>query len=399
MMRRQYRPIGPLNVESDRGEHPSCPEAIDCMIVNRTDEQEFFRVTTARFLAERAPVAVLRELRDDLLGFDPRYWREGASLGWTSLLAPSLGGGSLTDAGVVDLTLVAGEFGAHAAPGPLASTNLAAAALNDTGLHADVLTDLVAGETIVSWCGIWFDPDGTPETSVELQTDGSDIIVSGVASPVEAAEPATHLLVTARGDDGVSQLLVPTASAGVEMKPLQSIDLTRRFWRVRFNNVRVPRDVLVGDLGQATKAVERQIQLGFVIASAEMVGAMQAAFDMTVEWAFDRYSFGRPLASYQALKHRFADMKSWLEASHAIADAAASATDSNDPDAAELASAAMVFVADYGSELLQECVQMHGGIGLTFEHDMHLFLRRHTLNRGLHGTSAQHRQRLASVAT
>ena len=120
---------------------------------------------------------------------------------------------------------------------------------------------------------------------------------------------------------------------------------------------------------------------------------------MTVEWAFDRYSFGRPLASYQALKHRFADMKSWLEASHAIADAAASATDSGDPDAAELASAAMAFIADYGSELLQECVQMHGGIGLTFEHDLHLFLRRHTLDRGLHGTSAQHRQRLASLAT
>ena len=369
------------------------------MIVNPTDEQEFFRETTKKFLAERTPVAVLRQLREDSCGFDPGYWREGANLGWTSLLAPVLGGGSLTDDGVVDLTLIAGEFGRHAAPGPLASANLAAAALNDAESHAGVLTDLVTGEAIVSWCGIWFRQDGRAETSVQLEVDGSDIILNGVASPVEAAEPATHLLVTVRGADGLSQLLVATDAVGVTKKPLQSVDLTRRFWRVRFENVRLSRDALVGGEGQAARAVERQIHLGFIIASAEMVGAMQAAFDMTVEWAFDRYSFGRPLASYQALKHRFADMKSWLESSHAIADAAASATDAGDPDAAELASAAMVFVADYGSELLQECVQMHGGIGLTFEHDLHLFLRRHTLDRGLHGTSAQHRQRLASLAT
>ena len=271
------------------------------MIVNPTDEQEFFRETTARFLAERTPVAALRQLRDDSFGFDPQYWREGANLGWTSLLAPVLGGGSLTDDGVVDLTLIAGEFGGHAAPGPLASTNLAAAALNDAESHTGILADLVAGESIVSWCGIWFRQDGGPETSVQLQADGSDIVLNGVASPVEAAEPATHLLVTARGDDGLSQLLVPTDAAGVKKRPLQSVDLTRRFWRVRFENVRISRDAVVGGQGQAARAVERQVHLGFIIASAEMVGAMQAAFDMTVEWAFDRYSFGRPLASYHSL--------------------------------------------------------------------------------------------------
>ena len=219
------------------------------MIVDPTDEQKFFRETTARFLAERTPVVVLRKLRDDPLGFDPQYWREGANLGWTSLLAPVLGGGSLTDEGVVDLTLIAGEFGGHAAPGPLASTNLAAVALNDAESHTGVLADLVAGEAIVSWCGIWFRQDGEPETSVHLQVDGSDIIVNGVASPVEAAEPATHLLVTARGDDGLSQLLVPTDAEGVKRKPLQSVDLTRRFWRVRFENVRLSREALVGGQG------------------------------------------------------------------------------------------------------------------------------------------------------
>ena len=134
------------------------------------------------------------------------------------------------------------------------------------------------------------------------------------------------------------------------------------------------------------------------MANAETVGAMQFALDMTLEWAFDRYSFGRPLASYQELKHRFADMKTWLEAGHAISDAAAGAVSAGAPEAAELASAAKAFLGQYGTELLQDCVQMHGGIGLTFEHDIHFFLRRVALDRTLHGTPAQHRARIASIA-
>ena len=123
----------------------------------------------------------------------------------------------------------------------------------------------------------------------------------------------------------------------------------------------------------------------------------QAAFEMTVEWGFDRYSFGRPLASYQALKHRFASMKTWLEASHAISDEAAVATASGAADAPLLVSAAKAYVGDFGLELAQECVQMHGGIGVTFEHDLHLFLRRVTVNRALFGTPADHRRRLAQL--
>jgi alkylation response protein AidB-like acyl-CoA dehydrogenase len=112
---------------------------------------------------------------------------------------------------------------------------------------------------------------------------------------------------------------------------------------------------------------------------------------------FDRYSFGRPLASYQELKHRFADMKTWLEAGHAISDRAAEAVSSGSADAGELVSAAKAFIGAYGSELVQDCVQIHGGIGLTFEHDIHLFLRRVTVNRALFGTPSQHRQRITTI--
>jgi alkylation response protein AidB-like acyl-CoA dehydrogenase len=178
---------------------------------------------------------------------------------------------------------------------------------------------------------------------------------------------------------------------------MRTVDMTRRFSIVTFDDVRVPADAVVGPTGQVRELIDRQVQVALVTANAESVGAMQAVFDMAFEWAFDRYSFGRPLASYQELKHRFADMKSWLEAGHAISDAAAAAVDARSPAANELVSVAKAFIGAYGAELVQDCVQIHGGIGITFDHDLHLFLRRVTLNRALYGTPADHRQRIATM--
>jgi alkylation response protein AidB-like acyl-CoA dehydrogenase len=177
---------------------------------------------------------------------------------------------------------------------------------------------------------------------------------------------------------------------------MRTVELTRRFSVVTFDDVRVPDDA-VGTAGEATADVDRQLQHFVVLLDAESVGAMQAGFDITVEWAFDRYTFGRPLASYQALKHRFADMLSWLEASHAISALSCTAVQERRDDAAELVSTAKAYIGQYGAELLQDCVQLHGGIGVTFEHDLHLFLRRVTVDRALAGTPAEHRQRIAQL--
>ena len=117
-------------------------------------------------------------------------------------------------------------------------------------------------------------------------------------------------------------------------------------------------------------------------------------FEFTVQWAFDRYSFGRPLASYQALKHRFADMRLWLEASFATA-AAAARRPRRGPDAAELASVAKAYIGERATDLIQDCVQLHGGIGVTWEHDLHLYLRRATVDRVLWGPPAEHRRLIA----
>jgi len=232
---------------------------------------------------------------------------------------------------------------------------------------------------------------------VEVRVDGDDVVLDGVKRPVEAAMEADAFLVTGRTDGGLTQVLVPAATPGVAVTPLHTVDLTRRCGTVTLSGVRVPATAVVGPVGGAAEQVERQVQIAAVLCAAETTGAMEAAFAMTVEYAFARYSFGRPLASYQALKHRFADMKMWLEVGHGASDAAAAAVSAGASDAPELSSAAKAFTADRGLELAHECVQLHGGIGVTFEHDLHLFLRRITLAGALYGTAADHRQRLARI--
>ena len=130
---------------------------------------------------------------------------------------------------------------------------------------------------------------------------------------------------------------------------------------------------------------------------AETVGALDRVFEFTLEWAFDRHTFGRPLASYQELKHRIADMQLWLEASKATVVAAVGAVAAQAPEASELVSTAKSYVSEHGPELVQDCVQMHGGIGVTWDHDIHLYLRRVTLNSATYGTARQHRERLAAM--
>jgi alkylation response protein AidB-like acyl-CoA dehydrogenase len=364
-------------------------------LVGLSDDQEFFRQTTERFLAELVPPDTIRALRGDPAGFDPSYWRRGAELGWTSLLVDEeRGGGTISGQGLVDLRLVAYEFGHHAAPGPLAVTNVVAAALGQQPTADEVLAALLSGEAVASWCMPVVTPDGWRPT-VTAAGEGSGLVLHGTSRHVESAAQAGHLLVTCQDGDGTTQVLVPTSAPGLTITPMQTVELTRRFFVVDFDGVRVDSGATVGVRGGSADDVERQLQQYLVVLNAESVGAMQAGFDMTVEWAFDRYTFGRPLASYQALKHRFADMLSWLEGSHAISALSCAAAQQGRPDAPELVSAAKAYIGQYGAALLQDCVQLHGGIGVTFEHDLHLFLRRVTVDRALGGTPAVHRQRIA----
>lgn len=371
------------------------------MIESMTSEQELLRDTTARFLTDTVPLSRMRkELRYSPAGFDDGYWSQGAALGWTMLLVPEdAGGGSVSGQGAVDLSLIAYEFGRNAAPGPLVDCNVVAAALAaETGaIHQDALGRVLTGEAIAACCigaAPWLSSKGA---SIRMRRDGSDIIIDGSVKPVESGAQASLLLVTGQCDGGLAQVLVSTDAPGVTVVPLNGLDVTRRFARVDFSGVRVPAEALLGEFGQAASGFRKQLNNAAVILTAESVGAMDAAFNMTVDWAFDRYTFGRALASYQAIKHRFADMRTWLEASHGVADATARAVAENSEEADETASAARSYIGHYGVELAQDCVQLHGGIGVTYEHDLHFYLRRVTIDRLLHGTSAEHRRLLAAI--
>ena len=372
------------------------------MELQLSDDQELFQETTRRFLETSTPLPTVRELAaDEPAGFDRSWWRQGAELGWTSMLVPEdRGGGSVSDRGLLDLALVAEEFGRLVAPGPLLAVNLVAAAVAEAGTDdqaAAHLPGLLSGETVATWA--LAEPGGSwtvAGVALSAQPDGDGFVLDGVKGPAEAAGQADLVLVTARTGDGLTQFLVPTDAEGVTTVEAGSLDLVRRFAEVHLSGVRLGPEAVLGPVGGGAPAVERLGQLAVVLQCAEMVGATQRVFDFTVEYSFDRYSFGRPLASYQALKHRFADMKLWLESCHATAAAAARAVSDQAPDAGELASVAKAFIGDHAPAILQDCVQMHGGIGVTWDHDLHLYIRRVAQDRALFGTPSEHRERVAT---
>ncbi len=364
-----------------------------------TSDQQLLRDTTARYLADHVPLDRQRKQRDSAAGFEPGYWTGGAELGWIMpLVSEDMGGGSVSGRGIVDLSLIAYEFGRHSAPGPLVDCNVVAGALQMGGVaHADALEAIMMGSAIASVCLGLAPWQHSGEATVAISRQGDELVIDGAVRPVESAAQAGFFLVTGRSDGGVTQVLLPASTPGISVKNLKAIDVSRKFGAVTFEQVRVPASALVGEFGKAGAQVIEQVHNACVMLCAESVGAMESAFAMTTDWAFERYTFGRALASYQALKHRFADMKSWLEASHAVCDSAADALADGSSRAAETVSSAKAYIGEQGVELAQDCVQIHGGIGVTYEHDLHFFLRRVTLNRLLYGTPGDHRRWLAAT--
>jgi alkylation response protein AidB-like acyl-CoA dehydrogenase len=367
-----------------------------------TDDQQLLAETTRRFIESSCPIATVRELADkEPAGYERDWWRRGAELGWTALLVPEeLGGGSVSGHGLLDLALVAEELGRQVSPGPLLACNLVASALARVGTPAQqvLLEGLIGGDVLGAWCpGDPFVHPGPPTSDLVVRRAGDGYVLNGTSAPMEGAVEADHLVLTARDGEGVTQFLLPRSHPGLRVTPLKSLDLVRRFGAATLEAAAVPAELVLGTPGAAGDEVERQLEVAVVLLCAEMVGATDKVFGFTCEYAFDRYSFGRPLASYQALKHRFADMKLWLEACHATAGGCARAVDAGADNAGELISVAKSYIGDHAPTILQDCVQMHGGIGVTWDHDLHLYLRRVVQDRARCGTPADHRERIAGL--
>lgn len=368
-------------------------------------ESELFVATARAFLDKTAALSDQRDLHARGQSYDAAWWRQAAELGWAGLLVPEeLGGGSVSGCGLRDLAAIATEIGRTVAPGPLHPVSVVLAGLVDAdnaATHADSIAALIAGETVATWApdepGRRFAPHRPGLTATGT---AGGYRLSGVKDRVEAGDRADLVLVGARTDDGaLRQFLVRTDTAGVTVTPQPGLDLVKRYARIEFADAEIDAGAVVGSAEQTGALIDRQTQVGIALVCAETAGILDAVMAMTVAWARDRYSFGRPLASYQAIKHRLADMTVWLHACRAISAGAVAKVAARDPEAAMWAGAAKAYLGEHAGRLIQECVQLHGGIGVTWEHDLHLYLRRATLYRNLLGTPAEHHQAIFAAAS
>jgi alkylation response protein AidB-like acyl-CoA dehydrogenase len=363
-------------------------------------ERLLFASTTQSFLEKEASLGRLRELHAAGTSFEADWWRRAAELGWASLLVPEeLGGGSVSGDGVADLALVAELAGRTVAPGPLHPVSTMLAGLVEAPEnHAATIESLVSGEAVGSWAV--YEP-GKPwsplDAMVTATRTATGYRIDGVKDRVEAGAQSAVLLVVAQCDGAVRQFLVPTDATGVRVEPQQSIDLVKSYARVHFDGVEVDESAAVGSAEQTPDLIARQSQIAQVLQCAEMVGILDTVLAFTIQWGFDRHSFGRPIGSYQALKHKYADLKIWFEACRATTKAAVAEVASRSPDAEMAVSVAKSYVGEHAPGMLQDCIQLHGGIGVTWEHDLHLFLRRATLYRSLFGTPEDHNLRVYAL--
>ena len=339
--------------------------------------------------------------------FDVALWRKGAALGWTAMLVPTAyEGGSVTAQPMVDLVVLAEELGRALNPGPFVPTNVVADTIARFGSEQQVmrhLPGLARGEVTAAWC---LSGDGSPDPgAVELHArpDKHGWRLDGVSRYVHGAHEAGLLLVVAW-----DPMARPARSswrgrrAGLRERTIAGLDLTRRFAEVHFDAVAVPENGALVGRGPApaegSTVVTRCLALATVLQAAESVGAAEVVFEETVEYANRRVQFGRTIGSFQAIKHRLADLYMEVEAMRVAAEYAALALGDDMDDAAEAVATAGAFVDDAFAHLCGEALQLHGGIGFTWEHDMHLFSRRAKVNQVLYGDGAWHRDQLVRLS-
>jgi alkylation response protein AidB-like acyl-CoA dehydrogenase len=362
-----------------------------------SDDQKLIMETSGRLMDQLCPLTEVRSSTYREAEFALNYRRQASDLGWFSMLVPEeLGGGSVSGNGVLDATLIAFERGRRLQPAPFVSTNVVADALARAGSpdhKAKVLPSLISGDASAAWLPL----PTAPGQGFNASRTSSGYEFSGRSTHVQDADSAAWLLVTAETESGVVQALIDPTAAGLTVTPLEALDITRSFAEVELDAVEVPPAALVGE-EDARELVERQLAVACVLTSAESVGAMDHDFEMALQYAKDRIAFGRPIGSFQAIKHLLADTSLMLEMSKAITLAAANSVGTDDGYGLEAASMAKAFVGDCGIDLAQNCFQVFGGIGFTWEHDQHLYLRRVTTDSALFGAPAWHRERLCQLS-
>ena len=368
-----------------------------------TEDQELLAKTATDFVAERSPVSRVRALRDadDPLGFSPALWKEMADLGWVGIPFPEQYGGA--GMGCAELAVVLEALGRHLAPKPfLGTVLLAGQALLRGGSQAQKdawLPRLCAGEAFLALAseerGGRYDPS---RVATRAEAAGEGHRITGEKVHVIDGTAAQAFVVVARsaGGDGLSLFLVPADAEGVEVERQRRVD-SRGAAIVRLRGVVVGRDALVGPEGGGEALLEEVVDVATVGLCAEMLGSAAEAFERTLQYLKDRTQFGVPIGSFQALKHRAANLFTELELVRSTVMAAARALDEGLPDARALVSLAKARASDTAVLVANEAVQMHGGIGMTDEHEIGFYLKRARVAEVSFGDAAYHRDRWARL--
>jgi alkylation response protein AidB-like acyl-CoA dehydrogenase len=371
------------------------------MMLGTTEEHEELRASVRRFLADKAPLPRVRELMETEDGTDAAVWEQaGAQLGLQGLAIPeAYGGAGFTFA---ETAIVLEEFGAALYGGPyLASAVLAATALlasPDEGARRDLLPGIASGETIATLAfteddGSW-DPSSSRLTAVK---EGDDWKLDGHKSFVLDGHAASLILVVAQTSAGLSLFAVDGTVAGpvagLTRTSLPTLDQTRKLARLEFADVT---GRLIGSPGDAAAALDRALDVAAIALAAEQLGGAQRALDMAVEYAKIRHQFGRPIGSFQAIKHRCADLLLEVESLRSAVSYAAAAVADSPAEVPVLAPLVKAYASETYFHVAAENIQIHGGIGFTWEHDAHLYFKRAKSSELFLGDAAYHRERLAA---
>ncbi len=362
-----------------------------------SEEHEELRASVRRFLADRAPMARVRELMETEDGLDKAVWDQaGQQLGLQGLAIPeAYGGAGFTFA---EQAIVLEELGSALYTGPyLASAVLAANALlasDDEGARQDLLPSIASGEVIATLAfteddGSW-DPASIRTTAVK---DGTGWRLDGHKSFVLDGAAAGLILVVASTDAGLSLFAVEAGATGLTRAALPALDQTRKLGRLEFAGVT---GRLIGSPGDAAAVLDRTLDIAAIALAAEQLGGASRALDMAVEYAKIRHQFGRPIGSFQAIKHRAADLLLEVESLRSAVSYAAAAVAESPEEIPVLASLLKAYASETYFHVTAENIQIHGGIGFTWEHDAHLYFKRAKSSELFLGDGAYHRERLAT---
>jgi alkylation response protein AidB-like acyl-CoA dehydrogenase len=358
--------------------------------------QKLLQKSARDLFARACPAKTVREVMATDTAFDAALWSEVADQGWLGMhLSESSGGLGL---GPVDLAVVGEEMGRACFPGPFLGTVYAATLIAEANADSPYLQSLTTGES--KGAVAFLEPDASWDPSdVQLpaRREGNGYQLTGRKVFVADAGMADVIVCVAKAGSELALLAVPAKMAGVSITPTPGLDQTRKLYEVAFEGVTVGPEGVLATGEAASRALVRSTQVATILVCADMLGGMQWILEDAVEYAKTRQQFGKPIGSFQAVQHMCADMLLWTESSRSAIYFAAWAIDAEPESAARVVSTAKVYASDASREVANRGVQVHGGIGFTWEHDLHLYYKRSKASEILFGDAGHHRAKLADL--